>query len=241
VIVSFKEYTPVPRFDGVPWTIITVEESPGKVGPWTLIESIAVDPVDADPQHPQPRSFTTNGATLEDGWYRVSFLDVNGNTLVIDPPIHNIPPDGIQYLPSLSEVGKVNLGRTYNDVGIKTGTFTETTNPTAEQVQSIIRDAADDVRRQIGTVIPDDLVDDARRVVAVRAAMIIELSLFASEVATQRSPYQQIRDMYKELISSLQSAVAAEEAGEDPRSEMGDSGGAQFSFPAPAGFLTREM
>jgi len=75
VIVSLTDYTPEPRFDGLPWTAARIEEASSAGGPWTGIETITLNPVDPDPSDPASRSFTTSLATLTAGWYRIVWID----------------------------------------------------------------------------------------------------------------------------------------------------------------------
>lgn len=89
-LVSFTDYTPAARYDGIPWITILIEEAAVEDGPWTQIDSIAVDPIDVDPTQPKSRSFTTDNATIANGWYRVSFTDVGGNRTTSDA-IHYAP------------------------------------------------------------------------------------------------------------------------------------------------------
>lgn len=72
---SFEDYRPPKRFDDVPFTEVVVEESENPDTSFTALETITLDPVDADPSDPQRRSFTTALATLETGWYRIIWRD----------------------------------------------------------------------------------------------------------------------------------------------------------------------
>ncbi len=84
-VVSFTDYTPVPRYDDQAWTIARIEEAATIDGPWSLIQAFALDPVDADPAAPMSRSFTTELATLDDGWYRLVWVDPDANESAADP------------------------------------------------------------------------------------------------------------------------------------------------------------
>lgn len=89
MIVSLTDYEPEPRFDSVPWTQARIEEAAAASGPWTAIETIALNPVDADPSEPVARSFTTTHATLAgSGWYRVVWVDGAANESAT-PPVQN--------------------------------------------------------------------------------------------------------------------------------------------------------
>lgn len=99
VVVSFEDYTPSARFDELPWTEAQVQEGASETGPWTTIDTIALDPVDSDPSDPQARSFTTENGTDYDLWYRVIFADADGDTLQPTTPVQNVsePEDSVPY------------------------------------------------------------------------------------------------------------------------------------------------
>jgi hypothetical protein len=76
--ISLSQFVPPPRFDEIAWETADIEEAPdvdGAPGVWAVVEpAIALDPIDADPSRPVPRSFTTDNATAETGhWYRIAF------------------------------------------------------------------------------------------------------------------------------------------------------------------------
>lgn len=237
--IPFIDYTPTPRFDQppTPWTQIRINEGPGPNGPWTNIDQFAINPLDADPKHPITRSFSTDNAVLANGWYKVDFLDAVGNVLETNP-VHNVLD--VAWRPTLGDLGKIMMGRTADDVGVLQGTFTDKTQPTDEQAQGMITKAVRDLAPDIGTVIPDDLVQDAQDVTALRAAMFTELAYFGSEVATERSPYRQYKDLFEEQKRKLQNSISAEEAGASGVDEV-SGGNPAFGFPQPSGWLTREM
>lgn len=145
------------------------------------------------------------------------------------------------YTPSLADVGAIDMARTRDDVGNETGTFTATTRPTDAQVNVLINRALDlDIRPKIGEDIPADLFDAAKQLAALRVAMYIELTYFASEVANDRSPYPQYKELYDEQLPILVNAIEAEEAGDSPLNPVGENI-AQFSFPAPTNWMEGKM
>jgi hypothetical protein len=91
-VVSFQDYTPVERFDSIPWTSVSIEESDEVDGDYTVIDTIALVP-DPDPANPAPRDFTTILGTGEDLWYRVRFYDANGDHSEYTDPIQNVSED----------------------------------------------------------------------------------------------------------------------------------------------------
>jgi len=88
-VVSFARYRPAPRFDEVPWTQARIEEGPSSSGPWAVIDTIALDPVDGDPSKPQIRNLTTSNGSDGVWWYRVLFVDESGDVAQPTQPILN--------------------------------------------------------------------------------------------------------------------------------------------------------
>lgn len=92
-VITFTSYRPTPRYDGRPWTEAHVEEAPTALGPWTEIDAIELDPVDADPTAPATRNFTTEAASDTAGlWYRVIFYDALGDSSQPTDPVQNGNP-----------------------------------------------------------------------------------------------------------------------------------------------------
>lgn len=89
-VVSFANYTPAPRFDSTPWTDVQIEEATASSGPWTVIDTIALTPTDADPSAPAARSFTITNGTAPDLWYRITFVDGGGNLSLPSAPVQNL-------------------------------------------------------------------------------------------------------------------------------------------------------
>lgn len=95
-VVPFKRFRPGSRDDGVPFTSVEVWEAATEDGVYGLIDTLPIAPVDADPEHPAYRDFTTNEALLADGWYKIVFVDDEGNRQESDP-IHHTNIEGIYY------------------------------------------------------------------------------------------------------------------------------------------------
>lgn len=100
-VVSFTDFEVTPRYDDIPWSQRRIAESATKDGPWTIIDTQAIDPVDPNPADPAPQSFSTENATLDQGWYRVTFLDTDGNQLVTDPVYNN---QSVEIMASLDDI-----------------------------------------------------------------------------------------------------------------------------------------
>lgn len=82
-VVTFRDYVPPARYDEptpIAWTEARIEEGESVTGPWVELETITLDPVDADPTDPAVRNFTTELASDTAGlWYRVVFVDADGD------------------------------------------------------------------------------------------------------------------------------------------------------------------
>lgn len=98
VVVSFQDYLPPARYDAIPWTAARVYEAASPLGPWTLIATVALSPLDADPANPAPRSFTTELGTADGLWYRVVFADATGDVSEPSEAIQNVAGDGSSYV-----------------------------------------------------------------------------------------------------------------------------------------------
>jgi hypothetical protein len=92
-VVTFVDYTPVSRLDGIPWADASIEESDSEDGDYTVIDTIPLVPPDVDPEFPSPRSFTTVLGTTTSQWYRVRFFDANGNSSEYTEPVQNVAED----------------------------------------------------------------------------------------------------------------------------------------------------
>lgn len=110
-VITFEDYTPVARYDDLPWTDVRIEEAPAAAGPWTEIDTLDIDPVDVDPSNPATRSFTTELASDDpDLWYRLVFLDGTGDFAQYTTPVQNIAGATTAYttVSELQRVLKIN-------------------------------------------------------------------------------------------------------------------------------------
>ncbi len=93
VVVSLEDFRPSPRYDGEPWTAAQIYEGATSAGPFVLLETLPITPVDADPRNPAYRSFTTDLGTAADLWYQIVFVDADLSTGLPTYPIQNVPDD----------------------------------------------------------------------------------------------------------------------------------------------------
>lgn len=93
-VITFSGYQPTPRYDGVSWTQVRIQEAAtadAVDADWSTIETIALDPLDVDPTEPASRDITTELASDTAGlWYRLIFVDGSGDELLPTVPVQNI-------------------------------------------------------------------------------------------------------------------------------------------------------
>lgn len=236
-IVSLEEFIPPPRHDGVAFLTARIEEAPAAGGPWGILDTIPLAPLDADPKNPQARSFTIDNAQYEHGYYQVVFIDVDANTATVGP-VYNIADPVESYRASVQDVADLLRARTLATNGVELGTFADTTRPTDEQVIRLINKAQDDVSGKIGLVVPAMFVRDAQNLVAIRAAMYVELSYFPEQIRANKSIYPELLALWDAQLSALLASIEA--AGADGVLDAEDLGSAlapAYAFPKNEGGL----
>jgi hypothetical protein len=228
-LVSIEDVTPPARADGDPWTGAEVFEGATISGPWELIETFTVSPIDADPESPQARAFATDKATLADGWYQLWFADEVGGRYPMNP-VALFPR---LFQPTIADIAVLVPARTVDRFGNRLGTFTAETRPTAIEVQRIIVKATAQVgaKAVVTSESGPDVILQARHLSALYGAMLVELTYFPEQIGSGRSPYPEYKDLYDNGIEALASAAI-------DRNEGGDGSPADpvSSFPPPRGF-----
>lgn len=209
-VVSLQGFRPPPRFDGLPWTQVRIDESPAQSGPWTALETIPLV-LDPDPSNPAVRDVTTELATLPLGWYRLQFIDASGDLSAPTEPV--FAGAGIGYRPELVDIGALLRARTTDTNGAELGTFTGETRPTAAEVDRLVDQAIRDVAGIVGVDPPADTLDIVRGVVALRAAILVERSYFPEQIRGDQSLYNALRDDYKDQLKMATEAVRESAAG----------------------------
>lgn len=193
-VVRLEGYTPGQR-DDAPWTQAQIWEGPTREGPWTLIDTQALTPVDADPLDPASRDFTITTAVNAQDWFRVIFLDALGNQQIA-PPVY-FPNPAMK--PTVADVGRELWARTKDAGGNTTGVFNATTRPTATQVEEFIDSAVNEVVGRTGTI-PERLWGMAREAATIRAAMIVERSFRPEQANDAESAYTLLRQEWLDLM-----------------------------------------
>jgi hypothetical protein len=110
----------------------------------------------------------------------------------------------VEFLPDPVDVAALLPARTYIDDGGEVGVFNAFTRPTEGQVQTLIYSAGNEVAARIGQTIDDDTLRAfARELVAIRAAMGVEIGYFPEQTNTEDSAYDKLKELYDEGLARL--------------------------------------
>lgn len=100
----------------------------------------------------------------------------------------------------VADVAALLRARTKDDSGNELGDFTADTRPTDVEVEELIEQAADMVLAVANGDVPSRLYGFGRHVVALRTAMMVELTYWPEQVQRENSPYQHIRGMFEDAL-----------------------------------------
>jgi hypothetical protein len=136
VVVTLEDFRPSPRYDSEPWTDAQIYEGTAATGSFVLLETIPLSPVDADPQNPAYRNFTTDLGTADELWYQVVFVDADMSTGQPTAPIQNVADDRPVYasVSELAQLLRVNATQRHNSL------------------MRVLKSAAEEIDHEIGTV-----------------------------------------------------------------------------------------
>lgn len=240
-VVTIEGLVPIPLYNGLHWATAHIQEAPAYEGPWTEIDTIPLDPIDPDPTRPIIRNLTTDNATLDDGWYRIIFEDSVGASELPTQPINYIQPSqDPNYLPTVRDVATWIVARTKDKFGNEIGTFNSDTRPTGTEVVKVIQMTADDVAGDLDTDIPSEAYGTVQSLIALGAAMRIELSYFPEQVGSDNSPYDRLKELYDDQMRRAEKGVARETT-EESENDEGMSQAIKFQFPAAGDLWTRPL
>lgn len=131
------------------------------------------------------------------------------------------------WLPTSSDVAALLRARTKDDTGRELGDWSDSTRPTAAEVDVLIAQAAQYVTASIGGV-PERCASAAAQAVLMRAAMLVELSYFPEQVRSDRSPYPELKELYD---VAQQAALTCVTSGGDTGGAGGGEGYSYHSLP----------
>ena len=111
------------------------------------------------------------------------------------------------------DVADLLRARTKDSNGTEQGKWTTDTRPTPAEVDNLITLAHGDVVAQTGAELDTRLAESARSMIALRAAMLVELSYWPEQVRSDRSAYPEYWRLYTDgmtaLLDSIESGGAA--------------------------------
>lgn len=118
----------------------------------------------------------------------------------------------------VEDVASLLRARTKDDSGNEVGDFNANTRPTSDEVEDLIAQSAAMVAAVANGDVPSRLVPFAQHVVALRTAMMVELTYWPEQVQRENSPYGHIREMFTDALEAFKVA-------------LGDSGGVRGYGP----------
>jgi hypothetical protein len=110
-VTSLTDYRPMPRYDGVAWTVVRFEGSDAEDGTWAALTTMPLDDPDPDPADPAVRNFTIDFEDESVVWLRVVWIDDNGGQDATSP-VYAKPLSSV--FATVAEVEN-RLGRDLND------------------------------------------------------------------------------------------------------------------------------
>lgn len=158
------------------------------------------------------------------------------------------PADTSEYTPSTREVASYIKNRTVDAYNNFIGDFTDDTIVTGGDVTRIIDQAEELVLRRLKLPpavdpsvpvppLPEQTVEAIKNLIALLAASMVELNKFSEQIATGRSAYPYLKELFDEMLGWL----ATDILGEAPGDQAGhvsiwdlvasQSGIARFDFP----------
>jgi hypothetical protein len=218
-VVRFRGVRPSGRDDAVKWVNATIEQAAdvdGMAGAFTAVETFAITTY-PDAANPPTLDFTTDLATLRPGWYRVRFNDPGAGVEYTSPRIFS--QETIR--PSTRDVAVHILNRTVDNQNNYLGDFTADTAVTDEDVEGLITKAQSRIMSKIdvdpNVAIPTESQQAVSDLIALYAAMLVELTKYGEQIQANRSPYEHLRDLFntqlQELTVDIQGASALTDTG----------------------------
>lgn len=196
---------------------------------------------------PMPGTYRTTATVLSPGIYlaRWAAPDLDPAEEEVRVAAVSTAPLPAGVAPTIADVAAWLRARTKTRGGAEAGTFNpatvpdgDQTRPTAEQVQILINDFLPTFNAVWG-VIPDAPGDDidayrnaVGRLASLGVALEVELQYFPEQVATRRSPYPEMLDLYNRRFANMLSVLGLDK---DSSGEI-DAGGVEGGYPSYGGF-----
>lgn len=206
--------TPQGRTDGVPWTVVRVEESVMQAGPYTEIAELAITP-DPTPETPNVVSVTVTTATLQSGWFRFQWDVAAGNPSLFTDPILSPGGAGEGWAPSASDVAALMFGRVTGEYASTIANFTASTRPTLDQVTLMLGLAVDHLTPRVGFDLDVRFTPNARYLATLYTALLLEPGYWSEQQRPDKSAWEQWKILYDDGLEGLLRAIAEAGAGEE--------------------------
>lgn len=204
--INLSGYTPPPRYGDVigPWTGVRVEEASSDAGEFVELVTGSLSPQDSDPTAPETWRFTVAGATLAHGYYRLVWLDEQGDEQPTEVR-YNGPP----VRPNVKDIAKLLPQRATLDGGARAFTFDERTEPTGEEVDGLIDVALQQVLLAVPNIdiLNREQVDQVRGVTGYLAAVLVENAHFSDQVEAGDSLVTMYQGFFDAGMASLTGSV----------------------------------
>lgn len=217
-------YTP-PERTVVHWTSARIEEAASPLDTPAELATVTLSPAITDPMEPQSYDFETTLATLAVGWYRIVWIDANGD----EQPTEWVALRALSpYAPTVGDIAAVLRARTVELGGFRVNAFTDQTSPTAQEVQQLIALHAPLMLARLGRLDDlhcanaEDLRAAATSVIAQRVALEVEASYWPEEIA-DAAAVDARRTMLADDLAALEPALTACRASGDEGGDGGDS------------------
>jgi hypothetical protein len=203
---------------------------------------------------PRPQVYTATFTPTQVGAFAVRWTSNGGAKLLgeedllvtVGPPTIVV---GSGPIPSMAELGSFMRARTKTSGGAEAGVFNADTRPTDAQAATALAGAAVEVYVCTGSdfsglsaELRARVEEMVRRAVMYRAAMDIELGYWPEQTNTDRSPFQNYKEMYEGrdgksgILAKVCKAVEDAAGGDEP-GVVDDGTGSKslHSFPVDAG------
>lgn len=117
-----------------------------------------------------------------------------------------------EYTPLMDDVAVLLRARTKDQYGTEVGVFNTDTRPNEQQVREIIRLAVADISTYVGSDVPDTVIEPARHLATLRAAMLVESTYFPEQAAQDNSVYSLYEGLYTAGITRLDALLPGQTA-----------------------------
>lgn len=204
-VISFKNYVPSSRSDGIKWTGGIVQQAPDATdepGTWSTIDTFVIADY-PDPTVPPVINYSTHLATIAEGWFRLAFTDPGAGQEFTLPLWYSTS----SARPNTRDVAAYIKNRTVDSNNNFVGDFTDNTAVTKDEVEELIIKGEDRILRRLdldpNEPLPTESLPAIRDMISLYAAMLTELTKYSEQVAVGRSPYPHLKQLFDDQLPEL--------------------------------------